>query len=270
MPVLRRIDHTDPCAAAYRAVSDAALARREGLFVAEGRFVVGRLIEDGRFRVDSVLLNEASLAALEAVIATLPPDTPVYLASADEFSFIAGFNVHRGCLALAERPRESQVAEVVHRARRLVVLEEVANADNVGGIFRNAAAFNVDAVILSPGTCDPLYRKAIRTSMAAAFRVPYARAVQWPAELSHLRSIGFTIVALTPRGASEDLETFALMPRPARLALVVGAEDDGLSDRALDLSDHRVRIPMSSAVDSLNLAVAAGIVLARLSDGATL
>lgn len=270
MPILHCIDRADPRAAAYRAVSDPALARREGLFVAEGRFVVARLIQDGRFRVESVLLNEASVAALETVIETLPSDTPVYVASAEELSFIAGFNVHRGCLALAARPRESEVADVVRGARRVVVLEEVANADNVGGVFRNAAAFGVDAVILSPGTCDPLYRKAIRTSMAASLRVPYARAVQWPADLAHLRSNGFTVVALTPRGASEDLETLASMPRPARLALLVGAEDDGLSGGALDFSDYRVRIPMSSAVDSLNLAVAAGIVLARLSGGATL
>lgn len=270
MPVVHRIDHTDARVAAYRVVSDPALARREGVFIAEGRFVVTRLIEGKRFAVQSVLLNEASLAALAAVIETLPPETPIYVASAEALAVIAGFHIHRGCLALATRPPDAQLEDVAASARSLVVLDEVTNADNVGGVFRNAAAFGVDAVILSPGTCDPLYRKAIRTSMAAALRVPFARATAWPADLARIRSMGFTIVALTPRQPSQDLATYASMPRPERLALLVGAEGDGLSDGALALASHRVRIPISSHVDSLNLAVATGIALARLSSGVPL
>jgi tRNA G18 (ribose-2'-O)-methylase SpoU len=270
MPTLYHVDRNDVRVAPYRAVSDPALARQANVFVAEGRLVVARLVEDRRFNVESLLLNEAAFEALGRVLDILPSDTPVYLASADDFSSIAGFHVHRGCLALARRPREAGVADVVRFARRVVVMEEVANSDNVGGVFRNAAAFGVDAVILSPGASDPLYRKAIRTSMGAVLRVPYARAIEWPIALDALRSLGFTVVALTPRKTSIDLETVASMPRPARIALLLGTEGDGLSAGALARSDLHVHIPISPAVDSLNLAVAAGIVLARLSTEATL
>src|SRR6185295_3279766 len=146
-------------------------------------------------------------------------------------------------------------------ARTVIVVEGVTNPDNVGGVFRNAAAFGADAVLLSPTSCDPLYRKAIRTSMAAAIRVPFARAVDWPGALTQVRAAGFTIVALTPREPSETLEAFASRPRPARLALVVGAEGAGLTPAVEATADHRVRIPIGDDVDSLNLAVAVGIAL---------
>jgi tRNA G18 (ribose-2'-O)-methylase SpoU len=260
-------DTSDSRVEEYRAVSDPALASAHGLFVAEGRHVVQRLIEDGRFPVRSVLLNEASFDALTTVLDRLPRHTPIYVTDTRHFQAIAGFNMHRGCLALAERPAALPVADVIRDARTIVVLEECGNTDNMGGVFRNAAAFGVDAVLVSPGSCDPFYRKAIRTSMAAVLRVPFARIAPWPEALATLRSEGFLIVALTPRAPAMTLEMFAASVRSSRLALLLGAEGAGLSDASLALADLHVRIPTRDAVDSLNLAVAAGIALSRLSGG---
>jgi tRNA G18 (ribose-2'-O)-methylase SpoU len=265
MPVERITRANDPRVAGYRDVPDAELVRSRGLFVAEGRLVVRRVIEDGRCRVQSLLLSEAARRALDPVIATLAPDVPVYVCESGDFLGIAGYDVHRGCLALVERPPALSIATILAPAGTLVVVEGVTNADNVGGVFRNAAAFGAGAVLLSPTSCDPLYRKAIRTSVAASIRVPFARAVDWPGALIQVRAAGFTIVALTPREPSETLESFASRPRPARLALVVGTEGAGLTPAVEATADHRVRIPIGDDVDSLNLAVAVGIALYRLS-----
>ena len=156
-------------------------------------------------------------------------------------------------------------AALVSPATLVVALDGVGNADNVGGVFRNAAAFGVDAVLLGPTCCDPLYRKAVRTSMAATLRVPFARVDDWSAALALLRAAGFAIVALTPREPSEELAAFAARPRPERLALLVGAEGAGLTRQSEAAADYRVRIAIRADVDSLNLAVAAGIALERLA-----
>jgi tRNA G18 (ribose-2'-O)-methylase SpoU len=177
---------------------------------------------------------------------------------------LTGMDIHRGCLALVERPRLATVDEIVDRAATIIVLEAVANPDNVGGIFRNAAAFGVDAVLLSPPCSDPLYRKAIRTSMAATLHVPFARVTPWPSGLQTLRDRGFEIAALTPREPSRTLDDYAAGPAAGRLALLVGAEGAGLSSEAEQMADVRIRIPVSTHVDSLNVTVATGIALARL------
>ena len=262
MAIERLSSADDPRVAEYRSVPDAKLVRERGLFVAEGRFVVRRLIEDGRYRIRSLLLSDAGLRSLEPLINGV--DASIYVCAADDFLGITGYNIHRGCLALAERPLPSSAADVLAAAGKAIVLEAIANPDNVGGVFRNAAAFGVEAVLLSPACCDPLYRKAIRTSMAATLRVPYATLDDWPGTLSDLRRLGFTIVALTPRQPSEDLEEFARRHGSGRLALLVGSEGSGLSPEADRLADHRVRIPISAQVDSLNVAVAAGIAMYRL------
>lgn len=270
MPVVYIRDPRDPRVADYRAVSEPDLVRVRGVFIAEGRFVVQRLIGDRRFKIRSLLLNDPSHRALEPALDALPAETPVYLAAATDFPAIAGFDIHRGCLALAERPPDVPFAEILPAARTIVILEGVGNVDNVGGVFRNAAAFGVGAVLLNPTCGDPLYRKAIRTSMAATLRVPFARVGDWPANLAEVRQRGFSLVALTPREPSVTIGTFASGARPARVALLIGAEGPGLSEGVLAMADHRVRIPTTSAVDSLNLAVAAGIVLARLNHEGTL
>ena len=259
MPVVRIDRFDDPRLADYRSVSDGELLRTRNRFVAEGRLVVGRLLEGG-YRVESVLVNNASYRALEASLSRLPQDVPVYISDTDEFAAITGFNLHRGCLALAERPRDRVLDDVVRRADLLLVLEGVTDADNVGSAFRNAAAFGA-SVVLSEGCCDPLYRKAIRTSMGSVLRTPYSRVRDWPRDLTSLKSQGFTIVALTPRDDAIDLPMCARRRPGQRIALLVGSEGAGLTQAVQAMADVCVRISMRGDIDSLNLATATGIAL---------
>lgn len=245
----------------YRAVADGALMRTRGLFVAEGRLVVRRVIEDSRYTVHSVLLSEAAYRGLADVLSRLPRDTPVHVRPAAEFQTITGVDFHRGCLALVCRPADRSIESVLRLGPRLVMLEDVTNADNVGGVFRNAAAFGAGAVVLSPTCCDPLYRKAIRTSVGTVLRVPFARAGDWPAALARVRAEGFLLAALTPREPAEALDGFAERTRRKRVALVIGSENAGVSEIVEAQVDARVRIPMVNGVDSLNLAVASAIAL---------
>ena len=188
----------------------------------------------------------------------------------DEFAAITGFNLHRGCLALAERPtRCARLTTWCGSADLLLVLEGVTDPDNVGSAFRNAAAFGA-SVVLSEACCDPLYRKAIRTSMGSVLRTPYARMRDWPRDLAALKSEGFTLVALTPREDAIDLAEHARRRQHAqRMALLVGSEGPGLTAEAEAMADVCVRIPISAEVDSLNLATATGIALYHLTNPLT-
>jgi tRNA G18 (ribose-2'-O)-methylase SpoU len=264
MPVVRVTGDDDPGLAPYRDVPEPELIRNRGLFVAEGRTIVRRVIEDGRFRVRSLLVNDAAARDLAPMFESLPPDTPVLVCHAADFRGITGHDFHRGCLALVERPPVATLAVVSGSAKTMVVLEGVTDPDNVGSVFRNAAALGADGVLLSPTCCDPFYRKAVRTSMGAVFRVPFARAAEWPGALMDLRAAGFTLVALTPRQPSDAIERYATSPRPPRLALIVGTEGAGLSPAVESAADVRVSIPMQGNVDSVNLAVAVGIALFAL------
>jgi tRNA G18 (ribose-2'-O)-methylase SpoU len=257
MPVIRVNRFDDPRLAEYRSVSDGELLRRRNRFVAEGRLVVGRLLESGH-RVESLLVNNASFRALEPLLARVPSHVPIFVCETDDFAAITGFNLHRGCLALAARPEPCRLEDVMRGADVLLVLEAVTDADNVGSAFRNAAAFGA-RVVLTEACCDPLYRKAIRTSMGSALTTPYARTRDWPGDLLTLKRDGFTVIALTPRGDAIDLPTCA--KRLPRLALLVGSEGPGLSAEAEAVADVCVRIPISGDVDSLNLATATGIAL---------
>ena len=256
MPVIRIDRFDDWRLADYRNVSDAELLRRRNRFVAEGRLIVTRLVDAGHC-VESMLVNEASLRALDSAISRLPPDVPVYVCDTDDFTAITGFNLHRGCLALAERPPARLFLDVAREAELLLVLEAISDADKVGSAFRNAAAFGA-SVVLSDTCCDPLYRKAIRTSMGSVLRTAYARLRDWPDDLAALKTEGFTIFALTPRRDANDLATCA---RRRRMALLVGSEGPGLTAAAEAMADIRVRIPIRAEVDSLNLATATGIAL---------
>jgi len=257
----------DPRADLYRAIRDADLIRARNLFAAEGRLVVRRVAEDRRYRLHSLLLTPTAHAELAPALASIDPEVPVLIASPPDLSAIAGYDVHRGCLALVHVPPPPPVDELLARAGTLVVMEGVTNADNVGGVFRNAAAFGAGGVLLSPACCDPFYRKAMRTSMAAVLRIPFARADEsdWPGVLARVRRAGFAIVALTPREPSETLDAFSARARPGKLALVVGTEGSGLTPAVESAADYRVRIPISGDVDSLNVAVATGIALYELT-----
>ncbi len=259
MPVIRGVAFDDRRLADYRNVSDGELLRRGGRLVAEGRLVVERLIEAGH-RFESLLVNDASFRALEPSLSNLPAGVPIYICDTDAFAAITGFNLHRGCLALAERPPDRPLEDVVKNAGLLLVLEGVGDADNMGSAFRNAAAFGA-SVVLNDTCCDPLYRKAIRTSMGSVLRTPYARIHDWPDGLDGLRREGFTIVALTPRRESIELTAWLRRPPRQRVALLVGSEAHGLTSTARSLADISVRIAVSGDVDSLNLATATGIAL---------
>ncbi|HUK36764.1 MAG TPA: RNA methyltransferase [Vicinamibacterales bacterium] len=269
MQVVRLSGLDDPCfldRGLYRDIADHKRLRSSGLFVAEGRLVVQRLIVE-RFSIRSLLLNDAALRALESDCASLDDHVVAYICDTAAFEGLTGYDIHRGCLALAPRPAPRSILDVSVDARSLILLEEVANADNVGGIFRNAAAFGADGVILSHGCADPLYRKTIRTSMAAALLVPFAVAEDdeaWREALVLLRACGFRTVALTPTSEAADLEACASSVRSGRLALLVGAEGRGLTASSQAAADVCVRIPIRENVDSLNVAVATGIALYRL------
>ena len=253
----------DPRLDPYRRVADPRWIREQGLFVAEGRLVVERLLALDRFRVHSILVNRAAGDAMRPLLAGA--QATVLACDDPTLESITGYNFHRGCLALVYRPPELDVT-VFQDARRLLGVESVANPDNIGGLFRTAAAFGIDGVVLNATSADPLYRKALRTSMGAALRVPFARVEAWHARLGHLRQHGFGIVALTPGEDARDLAEFAgMVGKDDRLIVLVGAEGTGLGADTIALADVSVRIPIDSAVDSLNVVVAAGIALHALS-----
>jgi tRNA G18 (ribose-2'-O)-methylase SpoU len=258
------LDADDPRLAPYRNVSDRDLLRSSGVFVAEGRLVVRRVIEDRRYRIASIVVNDAARHDLADVLERAASTAPVFVADARVLEELTGYHVHRGCLAFVERPSLPSIDYVVAREGVVVVLEGVTNADNVGGIFRNAAAFGAAGVVISPTCCDPFYRKAVRTSMGAVLQVPFARAESWPDALGRIRTAGRRIVALTPHASSESLREFARSHGPSRIALLAGTEGEGLSVAARDVADARVRIPMAAGTDSLNVAVAVGIALYAL------
>ena len=267
MNITRITDGDDPRLADYAGVREPALLRNRGLLIAEGRFVVRRLLDAGHITVRSLLLNDAALNGLSDVLAATKHQPEIYVASPDVITAATGFNLHRGCLALAERPAEVSMETVLSTGTLLAVLERVVDADNVGSVFRSAEAFGVDAVLLSPGCCDPFYRKAIRTSSGAALVVPCAAATPWPDALDRLRNSGFVIAATTPDDGAANIQDF-VGTEAARgpVAVLFGTEGQGLTAEALARADIRLRIPMSGTLDSLNIATVAGIVLHRLHE----
>jgi tRNA G18 (ribose-2'-O)-methylase SpoU len=260
----------DARVAPYRDLREARLLEEQGLFVAESRHVVRRLLVGGRFRVRSLLLSAPALAALEPEL-TGPAEPPVvFLAEHALLCAIAGYQVHQGCLALAERGAEPSVAELARRAAAggglLVGLERLGDPANVGSVFRNALAFGADAILLAPGGAHPLFRKAVRVSMAATLALPFAHAEPWPAALEKLRAEGFLVLAaVAERGALALGDFGRSRPLPERVALLFGGEGAGLGAAARAAADAAITIPTAPGVDSLNVATASGIVLHHFS-----
>jgi tRNA G18 (ribose-2'-O)-methylase SpoU len=294
-------DPSDPRLADYARLTDVrlrtALEPAHGLFVAEGDKVIRRAVAAG-YQVRSMLVTQDKLAGLADVADACPG--PVYLVSDEAAEQVTGYRVHRGALASMARRALPTVTGLLSggslaghgsaasaapltpagaarqaRAgqpgwpRRIVILEDLVDHGNVGGIFRCAAALGVDAVILSPRCADPLYRRAVKVSMGAVFAIPYARMLDWRGGLAEARAAGFALLALTPDQSAAPLAKLA----PAgRAALLLGTEGDGLSSRWLAQADTAVCIPMSAdamalGVDSLNVVAAAAIAcheLARL------
>ena len=268
VPLARPDSIDDPRLAPFRDVGDAELRRRDGLFLAEGRLVVRRLLTGSRYCTRAVLVSETAHAALTEVLAACDQSLDVLVVPSAWMEDLTGFNMHRGCLAVGERGVSRAWRELVLGARRLLVLEGVGNPDNVGGLFRTAYAFGVDAVLIGPGTGDPLYRKAIRVSCGAALTLPYAEATPWPGVLRALVDEGVTVWALTPARDATPLSVAVSEGVPRRLALLAGAEGAGLTATSLAAASLHVRIPIVPEADSLNVTVAAGIALAAVAESA--
>jgi tRNA G18 (ribose-2'-O)-methylase SpoU len=240
----------------------AALERARGIFTVEGAFALEALV-GSTHRTRAVLVDARRVERLRPLLAAT--GAPCYVAGPDLIEGVAGFAFHRGVLAVAERPEPSRVDDVVATARTVLVVEAVNDHENLGALFRNAAAFGVDAVVLDPTAADPLYRRSIRVSVGHVLRIPFARCGpdEWPGVLGQLAAGGVVTVALTPDASAEPLAAL-VADRPDRVALMVGAEGPGLSPGALHAAARRVRIPIASEVDSLNVATAAAVALSAL------
>jgi tRNA G18 (ribose-2'-O)-methylase SpoU len=228
----------------------------KALVIAEGVLVVQRMLAS-RFTPHALLGTDRRLLELKNDLAGTR--TPYYRVSAEVMAQAVGFHLNRGVLAAATRVLEPSVAQVVENARTVAVLEGVNDHENLGSIFRNAAGLGVDAVLFGSGCADPLYRRAVRVSMGHALLVPYARVVDWPADLVRLKERGFQLLAMTPQGDARSLPEAMAAVRDQPIALLVGAEGPGLTTAALRISDMRVRIPMARGTDSLNVATAAAV-----------
>ena len=233
------------------------IERSQGIFVVEGHLSVAALLASS-MRTRAILVTDAHADRYaDAGVA-------VYALPGREIERVTGVHFHRGVLASADRPSLPSPAELARASSRLLVLEAVNDHENIGALFRNAAAFGVDGVVLDPTAADPLYRRATRVSLGHVLRVPFARAERWPAALHDLRAAGFTVIALDP--AAEEPLAALVADAPPRPALLVGAEGEGLTQAARAAVDRQVRIPMAPGVDSVNVATAAAIALSALYD----
>ncbi len=256
-------DPADDRLADYRDLTDVALRRvlepEGGLYIAESAKVIARAIAAGH-RPRSVLVQEKWLADIEELVT----DTvPVYVVSPGIAEALTGYAVHRGALAAMHRPVLPALAEVVSGARLVVVLEDIVDHTNVGAIFRAAAGLGADAVLVSPRCADPLYRRSVRVSMGTVFQVPWTRLPEWSEARGALHDAGFELAALALADGAVALDEFSAR-RPERVALILGAEGDGLSRKALEAADTVVTVPMAGGVDSLNVAAASAVALWEL------
>jgi len=257
---MRRVaidDPADPRLSPFLDLRDARMraAREpaEGFFLAEGVRTIRRALTAG-YEPRALLANPGMLAELDDL------DVTAYVVSDAVLESTTGFPVHRGALASFSRRPLPDVEELLAGADRVVVLEDLVDTTNIGSVFRAAAALGWGAIVLSARCGDPLYRRAVRTSMGAVFAVPWAR-VAHDTGIDVLHDAGLTVIALTPSGS---VDIGAVDP-PARRALLVGSEGEGVSRRWLDAADLTVRIPMYAEIDSLNVAAAAAIGLYALT-----
>lgn len=260
MAVIPVDDPRDARVAAFRDIRERDLTGRQGLFVAEGEVVLRVLASPASLcRPVAALIAEKRLAGLADVLAALPPGTPVYSAAQPVLDGIAGFHLHRGILALGEKPAPRPLADSLADLGNdaVVVLAcGIGNHDNMGGIFRAAAAFGAAAVLLDNHCCDPFYRKAIRVSVGAILRTPMATGLDAGELVEGLKAAGFRVLAMTPASPSP----LHLAPTGGRIAIVLGAEGPGLPSEVIARCET-VGIPMSGGFDSLNVATAGSIAL---------
>jgi len=288
-PLVRVDDRDDPQLDLYRDLNDPARRVRldadQAVFVVEGRLAVDRLLTS-EYTVRSLLVDDHQVtAAGDLVAATRAQGAPVFVGSRSVVAATVGFTFHRGVVAVANRPSpvvtERLLADAVEAcgpegAPPLVaVLEGLNDHENIGALFRNAAAFGVAGVLLDPTCADPLYRRSIRVSVGHVLHMPFARLLPWPTGLNHLKAAAFVIAALAPRPAVDSAVPVASLAElrawmsgsghPVGVALLLGAEGPGLTDTVLAASDVVVPIPMADGVDSLNVATAAAVVFHALA-----
>ena len=255
-------DAADPRLSDYVALRDTSLRKslesERGLFIAEGEKVIHRAIDAG-YSPRSFLLAERWLPGLSAQL-DAHPEVPVYIVSEQVAEQVTGFHVHRGALASFHRAKPRPMSDLLE-ASRLVVAEDIVDHTNVGAIVRSAAALGWDGVLLAPRAADPLYRRAIKTSMGAVLEMPWARFADWRHDLPRLQAAGFEVVAMALSPDAVSLPDYAadLRARPRPIALLLGTEGDGLSSRWLGQADVVVRIDMARGIDSLNVAAAAAV-----------
>jgi tRNA G18 (ribose-2'-O)-methylase SpoU len=262
---IRIDDPDDPRVAAYRDVRERDLSGRQGRFLAEGKVVLNVLFAARRFEAESVLVLENRIAGMAETLGHAPDNLPVYVASSTVMDAVAGFHIHRGILAIGRKrepiPVEEMLASLPARALVLALIG-ISNHDNMGAIFRNAAAFGADAVLLDDTCCDPLYRKAIRVSVGAVLKVPFTVGGSAHDLAAALSRLGFDQIALSPAGAA-DIRDVA---RSDRMVLYLGTEGEGLPEPLLKKL-KTARISMAEGFDSLNVAAASAIALHRLQEG---
>lgn len=264
-------DFTAPELDVYARLTEAQLLNREepakGLFIAESPKVIERALDAGCEPV-SLLMERRHIESQAKDVIARCGDIPVYTSDLDVLTKLTGFQLTRGVLCAMRRPQLKSVDEVVRDARRIVILENVMNPTNVGAIFRSAAALGMDAVLLTPGCSNPLYRRAARVSMGTVFQIPWtfigSEMADWPGDgMEKLRQLGFKTAAMALRSDSISIDDPALLAEE-KLAIVLGSEGDGLTDDTIADCDYTVLIPMDHGVDSLNVAAASAVAFWQL------
>lgn len=258
MPIIYITSLTHPGVEVFSSLTEAQLRRRidsdKGLFIAESPKVI-RVALDSGYEPQALLCEERHIIGDAADIIALYPNIPVYTGSRELLGSLTGYTLTRGVLCAMQRPKEPSISDVVKDARRIVVIDGVTDTTNIGAIFRSAAALNIDAVLLTRTSCDPLNRRSVRVSMGSVFLVPWTWIDDIESEL-HAEGFSTAAMALTDNSVPIDYEELKAVPR---LAIIMGTEGDGLAHDVIRAADYVVRIPMSHGVDSLNVAAAAAV-----------
>ena len=264
-------DFSDPRLDLFARLTEGQLRRRQeskqGIFIAESPKVIERAL-NGSYTPVALLMEQKHIEGDGAPIIARCPEVPVYTASRQVLEALTGFALTRGVLCAMERRALPTVEELLQNTRRVAVLEGIVDPTNVGAIFRSAAALNMDAVLVTPTCCDPLYRRAVRVSMGTVFQVPWTKIgddhTQWPHPgLERLQALGFKTAAMALREDSVSIDDTGLLSED-KLAIVLGTEGDGLANDTIANCDYTVKIPMSHEVDSLNVAAASAVAFWQL------
>ena len=264
--VIEITDFSAPELDVYARLTEAQLLNRfepaKGLFIAESPKVIHRALDGGCVPV-SMLMERKDIDGSAAEILARCPEIPVYTADEDLLCKLTGYHLTRGVLCAMRRPQLPTLEEICEKARRIVILENVQNPTNVGAIFRSAAALGMDAVLLTPGSSNPLYRRSARVSMGTVFQIPWTFTGEWPADMERLKALGFRTAAMALSDNSVSIDDPALMAEE-KLAVLMGSEGDGLTDQTIAACDYTVKIPMYHGVDSLNVAAASAVAFWQL------